>query len=469
MPPVKVRFPPSPTGLLHVGSARTALYNWLWARHTGGSLVLRFEDTDRARSTDGAIDQALRVLEWLGIDWDDGPYRQTERFGFYAETAQRLIDEGKAYRCYCTPEQLETEREAARAAGRPWIYSGRCRTRTDDPIGPSAIRLIVPAEGETVIEDSVRGTVRWENALLGDHVVVRSDGSPTYQFANPVDDIDMGVNTVVRGEDLLSSTPRQLALYDALGADWPAYAHLPMILGPDKKKLSKRHGAVSVEEFRDRGYLPETMRNYLALLGWSFDDHTTVMTTDELIERFTLDRITKSPAVFDFQKLEWLNGEHLRALAPDRYAADLLEHLRHSGSPLADEPERVAEAAPMVQDKLRELGGFEDFAGFLFRPLRMDPDAWAKVEADPDARRSLDAAEQRLRELDRWDAEAIEAALRAACEDTELKPRVLFTPVRVAISGRTVAPGLFESLAALGREESLARIETARRNLEADG
>jgi len=469
MPPVKVRFPPSPTGLLHVGSARTALYNWLWARHTGGSLVLRFEDTDRARSTDGAIDQALRVLEWLGIDWDDGPYRQTERFRFYTETAQRLIDEGKAYRCYCTLEELEAERGAARAAGRPWIYSGRCRTRTDNPTEPSAIRLIVPAEGETVIEDAVRGTVRWENALLGDHVVVRSDGSPTYQFANPVDDIDMGVNTVVRGEDLLSSTPRQLALYDALGADWPAYAHLPMILGPDKKKLSKRHGAVSVEEFRDRGYLPETMRNYLALLGWSFDDHTTVMTTDELVERFTLDRITKSPAVFDFQKLEWLNGEHLRALPPDRYAEHLLEHLRHSGSPLADEPERVAEAAPMVQDKLRELGGFEDFAGFLFRPVRMDPEAWTKVEADLDAPRSLEAAERRLGEVDRWDAEAIETALRAACEETGLKPRVLFTPVRVAISGRTVAPGLFESLAALGREESLARIETARRNLEADG
>jgi len=211
------------------------------------------------------------------------------------------------------------------------------------------------------------------------------------------------------------------------------------------------------------------MRNYLALLGWSFDDHTTVMTTDELVERFTLDRITKGPAVFDFQKLEWLNGEHLRALPPDRYAEHLLEHLRHSGSPLADEPERVAEAAPMVQDKLRELGGFEDFAGFLFRPVRMDPEAWAKVEKDADAPRSLDAAERRLRELDRWDAEAIEAAMRAACEDTGLKPRVLFTPVRVAISGRTVAPGLFESLAALGREESLARIETARRNLEADG
>jgi len=305
--------------------------------------------------------------------------------------------------------------------------------------------------------------------LQGDHVIVRSDGSPTYQFANPVDDIAMGVNTVIRGEDLLSSTPRQLALYDALGAEWPSYAHLPMILGPDRKKLSKRHGAVSVEEFRDRGYLPETMRNYLALLGWSFDDHTTVMSTDELVERFTLERITKSPAVFDREKLEWLNGEHLRALPPDAYADALLEHLRHSGSPLADEAARVREAAPIVQDKLRELGGFEDFAGFLFRPVRMDPDAWAKIEGDPDALRSLIAAEARLTALDEWTVEPIEAAMRAACDDTGLKPRAVFTPVRVAISGSTVAPGLFESLAVLGREESLARIETARRNLEADG
>jgi glutamyl-tRNA synthetase len=467
MSQVKVRFPPSPTGLLHVGSARTALYNWLFARHVGGLLVLRFEDTDRERSTDAAIDQALRVLEWLGIDWDEGPHRQAQRLDRYTEVAERLIAQGHAYRCDCTTAQLDAERSAAQRAGRPYIYSGRCRSRDLPPGDRTAIRLVVPVEGETVIEDVVRGTVRWENALVGDHVIVRSDGTPTYQFANPVDDIDQGVTHVVRGEDLLSSTPRQLALYAALGAPEPVWAHLPMILGPDKKKLSKRHGAVSVEEFRDRGYLPEALRNYLALLGWSFDDHTTVMTTPELVERFTLERVNKSPAVFDFQKLEWLNGEHLRMLSPQAYTAALRDHLAFRGSPLAQRPERVAEAAPLVQEKLRELGQFEEFAGFLFGPAELDPEAWRKVTDDPDAPRALAAARARLEQVDGWATDAIEQALREACQDTDLKPRVLFTPVRVALCGRTVAPGLFESLEVLGREESLDRITTAERNLAA--
>ncbi len=471
---VKVRFPPSPTGLLHVGSARTALYNWLWARHTGGSMVLRFEDTDREGSTDAAFDQALRVLEWLGIDWDEGPYRQTERFDVYAATAERLLDAGTAYRCYCTPQELDAERARRQAAGEPLIYSGRCRDLSDEQREAfeaegrsSVIRLKVDLAGETSIDDIVRGVVTWDNSLLGDHIVIRSDGSPTYQFANPVDDIDSGVNHIIRGEDLLSSTPRQLALYRALGAEPPAYAHLPMILGPDRKKLSKRHGAVSVEEFRDRGYLPESIKNYLALLGWSYDDKTTVMTTAELIERFTLDRVTKSPAVFDFQKLEWLNGEHLRALTGDDYTVALQTHLRRSGSALAEQPDRVAEVAPLVQEKLRELDQFEGFAGFLFDEPRMDGDAWRRIADDPESLRSLAAARDRLEATESWDRPSIEAALRAACEDTGLKPRVLFTPVRVAISGSTVAPGLFESLELLGRDVSLRRMAAAERNLAA--
>jgi glutamyl-tRNA synthetase len=474
MADVKVRFPPSPTGLLHVGSARTALYNWLWARHTGGSMVLRFEDTDRERSTEAAIDQALRVLEWLGIDWDEGPYRQTERLDVYAATAERLLEEGKAYRCYCTPQELEEERARRQAAGLPLIYSGRCRNLTEaqrdafEAEGrPSVVRLKIDPAGESSIDDVVRGRVTWDNSLLGDHIIVRSDGTPTYQFANPVDDIDSGVNHVIRGDDLLSSTPRQLAVYEALDAERPVFAHLPMILGPDGKKLSKRHGAVSVEEFRDRGYLPEAIKNYLALLGWSYDDRTTVMTTDELVERFTLDRITKSPAVFDFRKLEWLNGEHLRLLEARRYAQALTEHLRISGSPLADRPERVAEVAPAVQEKLRELGQFEGFAGFLFGDAEMDEEAWSRVEDDPESGRSLSAVREQLETVEPWDASSIEQAMRAASEETGLKPRVLFTPVRIAISGSTVAPGLFESLELLGRDESLARIASAERNLAA--
>ncbi|MDX6520149.1 MAG: nondiscriminating glutamyl-tRNA synthetase [Gaiellales bacterium] len=473
---VRVRFPPSPTGLLHVGSARTALYNWLFARHTGGKLVLRFEDTDRARSTDEAVEQALRVLEWLGIDWDEGPTRQTERYQHYADTAQRLLDEGKAYRCYCTPKELEAEREQRQKAKQPLIYSGRCRRLSDEQRAafeaagrPSVVRLAMDAAGETVIEDIVRGTVRWDNALQGDFIVQRSDGSPTYQFANPLDDIEAQISHVVRGEDLLSSTPRQLAVYRALGALEPLFAHLPMILGPDKKRLSKRHGAVSVEEFRDRGYLPEAMRNYLALIGWSFDDKTTVMTTGELIERFTLERVNSSPGVFDFAKLEWLNGEHLRLLTPDRFCDELLQYLERTGSPLVARPERVREVAPIVQEKLRELSQFDAYAAFLFGPVTYEDEAVGRVVDDPDAPRALESARTALEQLEEWNAGSIEEALRGACDETGLKPRVLFGPVRVAVSGRSVAPGLFESLALLGRDETLARIAALGRRFTIEG
>jgi glutamyl-tRNA synthetase len=474
--PVRVRFPPSPTGLLHVGSARTALYNWLFARHTGGALVLRFEDTDRARSTPEAIDQALRVLEWLGIDWDEGPTRQTERMDQYVATARRLVSEGSAYPCYCTAEELEAERAERQKQNLPLIYSGRCRRLTDaeraafeDEGRVPAIRLIFEPAGETAIEDLVRGVVRWDNALQGDFIILRSDGTPTYQFANPVDDIDARINHVLRGEDLLSSTPRQLAVYRALDAPEPRFGHLPMILGPDKKKLSKRHGAVSVEEFRDRGYLADAVVNYLALIGWSFDDKTNVMTRDELVERFTLERVNPSPGVFDEAKLEWLNGEHLRLLTPGAFAAELQRYLELRGSPLAAHPGRVAEVAPIVQEKLRELSQFESFAGFLFGPVHYDEEAVRRVVDDPDAPRALESARTALEELTEWNAASIEEALRGACEETGLKPRVLFGPVRVAISGRTVAPGLFESLQLLGRDESLARIAELGRRFVTEG
>jgi glutamyl-tRNA synthetase len=476
-PTVRVRFPPSPTGALHLGSARTALYNWLFARHHRGALVLRIEDTDRARSTPEHVEQALRVLEWLGIGWDEGPFLQSDRLDVYADVARRLREEGKAYPCYCTAEELAGQRERQRERGEPLVYSGRCRRLSERERAElevqgrrPALRLFVPAEGRTTIEDAVRGSVTWDNAQLGDHVILRSDGMPTYQFANPFDDIAMGITHVIRGEDLLSSTPRQLALYDALSATRPTYAHLSMILGPDRKKFSKRHGAVSVEEFRERGYLPDAMCNFLALLGWSYDEKTTVMTRDELIERFTLERVNPSPAVFDAQKLEWLNGEHLRALDEDEYAAQLLSYLRAAGSPLAAHEERVREVVPLVREKLRELGQFEAFAAFLFGPAEIEPAAWSKVAADgATGGRALAAVEQDLAALPSWTTESIEGALRAAAEETGLKPRVLFLPVRVAVSGRLVAPGLFESLALLGRDESLARLRAAAARLDGDG
>jgi glutamyl-tRNA synthetase len=444
------------------------LYNWLFARHAGGRVVLRFEDTDVERSTEGAIEQALRVLGWLRIDWDMGPVRQTERFDRYAAAAERLEARDLAYRCYCTGEELAAERARREAAGLPLVYGGRCaalspgeRAAFESEGRPYALRLRVPATGTTVIDDLVRGRVEWDNALLGDHVIVRSDGAPTYQFANPFDDIEMGVTHVIRGEDLLSSTPRQLALYAALEADPPRYGHLPMVLGADRKRLSKRHGASSVEELRDLGILPDALVNYLALVGWSFDDHTELMTRAELVERFTIERVNASPGVFDVEKLEWLNGEHVRALDPAAFAVAVLDHLRYVGSPLAEAPERVAEAAPLVQEKLRVLSQFEPLTRFLFGPVEMHPQAWERVAGQAEAADALRAGRDRLAAVDGWRAEAIEAALRAACEATGLKPRALFTPVRVAITGSTVAPGLFESLELLGRDESLARVEAA--------
>jgi glutamyl-tRNA synthetase len=448
------------------------LFNWLYARHTGGRVVLRFEDTDRVRSTEAAVSQAEDVLRWLGIDWDEGPHRQTQRLHLYAAAAANLVERGLAYPCYCTAEELSAERERRQAAGLPLVYSGRCRslsaeerTAREEAGLPHVIRLAIPSEGTSAIEDVVRGHVEWENALLGDHVIFRSDGTPTYLFANPFDDIQMGITHVIRGEDLLPSTPRQLAVYAALAADPPVYAHLPMVLGTDKKKLSKRHGAISVEEFRDRGMLPQALANYLALVGWSYDDHTTVMTVPELVERFSLERVNASPGVFDAEKLEWLNGEHMRALPPGEFAAALQEYLEAARSPLAAQPERVAQVAPVVQEKLRTLAQFEGFAGFLFGPVAIDPDAWGRVEADPAAPRSLAAAREALAGVGAWESEPIHAGLAAACEREDLKPRVLYMPVRVAITGRTVAPGLYESLELLGREESLTRIDAARAKL----
>jgi glutamyl-tRNA synthetase len=466
--PVCVRMPPSPTGYLHVGSARTMLYNWLFARHAGGRVVLRFEDTDRQRSTDDAVEQALRVLEWLRIDWDDGPHRQTERLDRYREAVDELVARDAAYPCYCTADELAAERARREAAGLPLVYSGRCASLTaaDREAFQAegrrpAVRLRVPQTGITVIVDMVRGRVEWDNALLGDHVIVRSDGMPTYQFANPFDDIEMAVSHVIRGEDLLSSTPRQLALYAALGAEPPLYGHLPMVLGRDRKRLSKRHGAASVEELRDLGVLPDALANYLALVGWSYDDRTEFMTRAELIERFTIERVNPSPGVFDLEKLEWLSGEHLRALAPAEFTRAVQEHLEYVGSPLAAQPGRVAQAAPLVQEKLRVLSQFEGLTGFLFGPLQMRPEAWQRVAGDPEAARALEAARSALGGIQAWTAQDIEAALRAACESTGLKPRVLFGPVRVAITGSTVSPGLFESLELVGRDESLARIDAA--------
>jgi glutamyl-tRNA synthetase len=412
---VRVRFAPSPTGFLHIGGVHTALFNWLFARHEGGDFHLRIENTDTSREVAEATQQIQDSLSWIGLDWDGEVTFQLDRMERCREEAARLVAEGKAY---------EDE---------------------------GAIRMRMPEEGVTAWDDLIRGRIEWENERLDDLVIVRGDGRPTYNFASPVEDWLDGITHVLRGDDHVSNTPRQIRILEALGAPLPAYGHVANILGPDGKKLSKRHGATSVEEFRAQGYIPEALVNFLALLGWSYDDKTTVMSREELVERFTLERVGASPSVFDFQKLDWLNGVYLRALPPDEYADRLIAYLREQGYEWDEE--LVRKVAPLVQEKIATLGEFPAFAGFFF--ARVEPDG------EPDGR-VLPAAAQTLAQVEPFEAGAIEEALRALADRLGLKPREAFQPIRLAVTGSKVSPGLFESLEVLGRDESLARLGSGR-------
>jgi glutamyl-tRNA synthetase len=412
---MKVRFAPSPTGVLHIGGARTALYNWLLARGQGGTFVLRIEDTDRERSTPENVELILDALRWLELDWDEGPFSQAERAPRHTEAIEQMLADGHAYE--------------------------------DD----GAVRLRVPDEGETVFHDQIRGEIATPNQAIDDFVIRRSDGSALYNLAVAVDDLDMGITQVVRGEDHISNTPRQVMILRALGAEPPAYAHLPLLHGPDGKKLSKRHGAASVQELRDAGYLPEAVRNYIALLGWGYDESTTFFTTDELIEHFDLSRVSKNPAVFDEQKLRWMNGRYLRELPVE----ELTERLeRFTGRELP------REAVAISQDKMSTLAEFWPLAGFLVERRDFDEQAWAKVMQDGAPERLREAREA-LEGAEPFDVETVEQALRGVVDRLDVKPKEVFQPVRVAIAGTTVSPGIFESVAALGREETLARIDSA--------
>jgi glutamyl-tRNA synthetase len=415
---MRVRFAPSPTGVLHIGGARTALYNWLLARGRGGTFVLRIEDTDRERSTPENVEQILEALRWLELDWDEGPLSQWERRGQHSEAVERLLESGHAY---------EDE---------------------------GAVRFRVPEEGELSFEDAVLGEITTPHSAIKDFVIRRSDGSPLYNLAVSVDDRDMGITHVVRGQDHVSNTPRQIMLLRALGAEPPSYAHIPLLHGPDGKKLSKRHGAASVQELRDAGYLPEAVRNYVSLLGWGYDESTTFMTTDELVERFSLERVSKNPAVFDEQKLRWMNGRYLRELDPAELRRRL-EQLYGREVP----PEAVA----ISQEKMQTLAEFWPLAGFLVERREIDPKAWDRVMRDGGPER-LRAAREALETAEPFDTETIERALRGVVERLDVKPKEVFQPVRVAITGTTVSPGIFESVAALGRDETLARIDAALRH-----
>jgi glutamyl-tRNA synthetase len=414
---VRVRMAPSPTGFLHIGNVRTALFNWLFARHEGGEFRLRIENTDTSREVAEAAQQIQDSLRWLGLDWDGDVTFQLERQQESAETARRLVEEGKAY---------EDE---------------------------GAIRFRMPDEGVTAWDDAVRGRIEFPNEKLDDLVILRSDGRPTYNFASPLEDVWDGITHVIRGEDHISNTPKQINIIRALGAEPPVYAHVSHVLGADGKSLSKRHGSVTVDEFRHAGYYAPALMNFLALLGWSYDDKTTIMSRDELIERFSLDRVVPSPATFDYEKLDWMNGVYLRGLPTEEYADELIAFLRDQGYDWDEE--LIRRAAPLVQEKIERFGQFPDFAGFLFRDVHPDP-------ALLDGRSAVvTAARDELSRVDPFSAAEIESALRGLAERLELSPRKAFEPIRIAVTGSKVSPGLFESLELLGRDEALRRLSAA--------
>jgi glutamyl-tRNA synthetase len=442
---MKVRFAPSPTGALHIGGARTALFNWLLARHEGGQLVLRIEDTDRERSTPENIEQILDALRWLELDWDEGPILQTSQTERHQQALAALLEGGHAYRSQATAEDVKAYKQR----------HGSDRGFRGEPEAEGAVRLRVPDEGATVMHDAIRGETRFEHLHMDDPVIARADGSVLYNFAVAIDDLDEQITHVVRGEDHVSNTPKQLLVIEAAravgltdAAD-PVYAHLPLLHGPDGKKLSKRHGAASVQELRDAGYLPEAVRNYLALLGWGSGDDSTVMSTDELIERFTLERVSRNPARFDETKLKWLNGVYLRELGAEELTRRLEDYTGRTG---------LGQAARISQEKIHTLADFWPLAGpLLDRPVE-DPKARERW-LDEAGREALADAREALARLEDFDEPAIEQALSSVIERRGAKPRQVYQPLRVALTGTTISPGIFESLALLGRERSLGRID----------
>lgn len=486
--PVRVRMAPSPTGSPHVGLVRTALYNWAFARHHGGTFVFRIEDTDTARNTQESYDALIDLMRWLGLDWDEGPevggdfgpYRQSERFEVYADVARRLREAGRAYPCFCTNDELEARNAEARAAGRAPGYDGRCRDLSAEEVASfeaegrtSVLRFRMP-DTPTTFTDLVRGEITFQPENVPDYVLVRGNGHPLYTLVNPVDDALMEITHVLRGEDLLSSTPRQIALYDALAeigvgtGRTPEFGHLPYVMGQGNKKLSKRDPEANALGYRDAGFLPEGLLNYLALLGWAIAEDRDVFSLEEMVEAFEIGRVNPNPARFDLKKCEAINATHIRGLDPADLADRIVAHLQRHGVLGADvgaeQRAMVTAATPLVQERMVTLGEAEPMLGFLLvdeEDFRRDPDDAAKL-LDADGRRTVAAAHDALAALADWTTEAIDAALRASLvEGLGLKPRNAFGPVRVALTGRRISPPLFESLELLGRERSLHRLATA--------
>jgi len=439
---MRVRFAPSPTGALHIGGARTALYNWLLARHAGGTLVLRIEDTDRERSTPENVEQILDALRWLELDWDEGPISQVSRTDRHQEVLRRLLDEGRAYRSNATGDDVKAWK----------AEHGADRGFRGEAEAEGAVRLRVPDDGETVVHDLIRGDTTFRHVHLDDPVIARADGTVLYNFAVAIDDLDADITEVIRGEDHLSNTPKQLLVYEALGAEPPLFAHLPLLHGPDGKKLSKRHGAASVQELRAAGYLPEAVRNYLALLGWGDTDDETIVTTDELVRRFRIERVSRNPARFDEQKLRWMNGRYVRDLGVDELTKRLEGYLGRDGD--------LRPAVAISEEKMQTLADFWPLAGFIFDGPADDPQAQEKW-LDDDGLAALRDAREALEGADPFTVDAVKAALEGVVAARGTKPRDVFQPIRVALAGTTVSPGIFETLEVLGRDEALRRIDAA--------
>ena len=459
---VRVRFAPSPTGALHIGGVRTALFNWLFARHHGGTFILRIEDTDQTRSTGESIRIILDGMKWIGLDWDEGPFRQTERMQIYREHVDQLLKAGKAYRCYCTPEELDARRKEAMAAGKPPKYDRKCRSLTAPVPGrTAAVRFLSSDEGQTIVRDIIRGAVTFENQQLDDLIIQRSDGLPTYNFAVVVDDVTMKISHVIRGDDHLNNTPRQIQLYQAFGYEPPQFAHLPMILGSDKTKLSKRHGATAVTEYIDLGYLPEALVNYLSRLGWSSGDQE-IFSPQELIEKFSLENVGKAPSVFNPEKLIWLNHHYIQQADPARLATLVLDLLRKDGL-VKSEPdtEWFKKLVTILTERSHTLVEMKTGAiPFLADDIAMDEKARTK-HLTPDVAPLLSELADRLKAADPFTHDEIEKVFTALVTEKAIKLGKLAQPVRVALTGGTVSPGIYDVIEVMGKDKTIKRIEAA--------
>jgi glutamyl-tRNA synthetase len=459
MPPVRSRFAPSPTGYLHIGGARTALFSYLFARGKGGTFVLRIEDTDRERSTAESVQAIFDGLRWLRIDWDEGPFFQSQRSDLYKERVRDLERRGRAYRCYCSMEELERKREAALRAGRKPAYDRTCRNRTDGPGGSFAVRFRAAEFGETAFQDIIKGRVAFQNEELDDLIIARSDGTPTYNFCVVVDDHDMAITHVIRGEDHVANTPKQIQLYEAMGYPVPAFAHVPLILGLDRARLSKRHGATSVTAYRDQGFFPEAVVNYLARLGWSHGDQE-IFSLSELVEKFAIEDVGKSAGVFDLEKLSWVNSHYMKTLPLERLVADVKPFLEVRGHRGLSE-DWIAKMVATLRERARTLAELVDLASyFLSDTVAIDPKAGAKF-LKPETRPLLLELAERLGSVPRWDASSIQTAFEAIMTERRLGLGKIAQPVRVAITGGTASPGIFEVLEVVGRERSLSRLRRA--------